>query len=73
MPLILPSLAGLTDSQRRDHLIGLLDDVRKAYDFARTRRVELMVTARENGMSCHDIGVVLGITENAVRGHLKRA
>lgn len=71
--ITLPSLAGLTDSERRDSFIGLLDDVRKAYDSTRIRRVELMVAARENGLSCHDIGVVLGITENAVRAQIKRA
>ena len=71
--IILPSLAGLTDTERRDRLIGLLDDVRKAYESARTTRVQLMVEARHNGLSCHDIGIVLGITENAVRAQIKRA
>lgn len=71
--IILPSLAGLTVSERRDCLIGLLDDIRKAYDSTRIMRIELMIAARENDLSCHDIGVVLGITENAVRAQIKRA
>lgn len=69
---ILPILDGLTDAERRDLLIGKLDDVRRAYESARIGRLELMVTARANGLSCHDIGVVLGVTENAIRAQIRR-
>lgn len=69
---ILPILDGLSDAERRDRLIGMLDDVRRAYDSARIGRLELMVIARDNGLSCHDIGVVLGVTENAVRAQIRR-
>ncbi|WP_280475465.1 hypothetical protein [Nocardia asiatica] len=70
---ILPILDGLTDAERHDYLIGLLDDHRRQYEATRLNRVPLMRLARENGLSCHDIGVVLGITENAVRTAINRA
>lgn len=70
---ILPStLAGLTDSERRTHLIRLLDRAREAYIAARAERVELMVLARENGVSCRDIGIVLGISEQSARAQIAR-
>lgn len=69
---ILPIFDGLSDAERRDRLIGMLDDVRRAYDSARIGRLELMVIARDNGLSCHEIGVVLGVTENAVRAQIRR-
>jgi hypothetical protein len=69
---ILPILDGLTDAERHDYLIGLLDDHRRQYEATRLNRVPLMRLAREHGLSCHDIGVVLGITENAVRTAIKR-
>lgn len=71
---ILPStLAGLTDSERRVHLIHLLDEVRQRYDSARDDRRRLMVFARDNGVSCRDIGIVLGISEQSTRAQIKRA
>lgn len=69
---ILPILDGLSDAERRDQLIGMLDDVRRAYEAARIGRLELMVLARDGGLSCHDIGVVLGVTENAIRAQINR-
>jgi hypothetical protein len=69
---ILPILDGLTDAERRDVLIGMLDDVRRAYESARIGRLELMAFARDNGLSCHEIGVVLGVTENAIRAQIRR-
>lgn len=73
VPPILPSiLAGLTDSERRTHLIHLLDQAREAYIAARAMRVELMVLARDNGVSCRDIGTVLGISEQSARAQISR-
>lgn len=69
----LPSLAGLTDIERRETLIRSLDVARQRYDAARSNRIELIFTARANKVSCHDIGVALGVTENTVRGLMKRA
>lgn len=72
--LILPStLAGLTDSERRTLLIHLLDQARDAYIAARAERVELMMLARDNGVSCRDIGIVLGISEQSARAQINRA
>lgn len=70
---ILPSLAGLTDSERRKLLIHLLDDVRQRYDAVRSSRHGLMVLARDDGMSCRDIGTVLGISEQSARDQINRA
>lgn len=70
---ILPStLAGLTDTERRTRIIYLLDDARQRYIAARAARLRLMVLARDNGVSCRDIGIVLGISEQAVRAQIKR-
>lgn len=70
---ILPSLAGLTEYERRKVLIHLLDDARQRYIAARADRLELMTAAREYGMSCRDIGTVLGISEQSTRAQIKRA
>jgi hypothetical protein len=69
---ILPSLAGLTDTERYKHLIGALDDVQRSYEAARKSRDQFMVFARENGVSCHDIAIVLGITESGVRARIRQ-
>lgn len=62
-----------SDIEQVDRMIGKLDQVRDLYESSRMNRIRLMVEARKHGMSCHDIGVVLGITENAVRSAIKRA
>lgn len=66
-------LPAMTPEELRNYAIGLLDDDRCQYESARTRRPLSMMFARDCGLSCHDIGVVLGITENAVRQAMKRA
>ncbi len=72
VPTILPILDGLTDAERRELLIGKLDEVRRAYESARNDRLQLMVLARDNGMSCHEIAILLGRTENAIRAQIRR-
>ena len=72
-PILPSTLAGLTDSERRVHLIHLLDDARQRYDAARVDRHRLMVLARDNGVSCREIGIVLGISEQSTRAQIKRA
>lgn len=72
--LILPSIpAGLTDSERRVYLIRLLDEIREQYDAVREDRHQLMVLARDNGVSCRHIGIVLGISEQSARDQINRA
>ena len=61
------------EPEQVDRMIGRLDQVRDLYESTRMNRIRLMVQARRMGISCHDIGVVLGITENAVRSAVKRA
>lgn len=61
------------EPEQVDRMIGRLDQVRDLYESTRLNRIRLMVQARKLGMSCHDIGVVMGITENAVRSAIKRA
>lgn len=70
--LILPDWEHLTDSERRDQWMGLLDDARRHFELARHKRVQLMVAAKEAGVRCMDIAVALGITENAVYAQVKK-
>lgn len=72
-PLIIPSSAGLTIADRRNKLISDLKRARRRYDAARSNRVDLIFAARELEVSCHDIGIALGITDTAVRGLMNRA
>jgi hypothetical protein len=70
--LILPDWEHLTDSERRDQWMGLLDDARRQFERTRYKRVQLMVAAKEAGVRCMDIAVALGITENAVYAQVKK-
>lgn len=72
VPNILPSLAGLTDSERYKHLIGALDDVHGRVKAVLKEQDALMVFARDNGVSCHEIAIVLEITESGVRARLRK-
>lgn len=71
--IILPSLAGLTEYECRTRLVHLLDNARQQYHAARANRIELMLLARDYGVSCRDIGTVLGISEQSTRDQIKRA
>ncbi|WP_280393115.1 hypothetical protein [Nocardia wallacei] len=70
--LSIPDWDDLTDSERRDIWMGLLDDARRQFEFARHNRVQTMVAAKEAGIRCMDIAVALGITENAVYAQVKK-
>ncbi len=71
--LMIADLSAMTPVQRRDFAIGVLDGDRRQYETAKFRRPLSMMFARECGLSCHDIGAVLGITGEAVRQAIKRA
>lgn len=62
-----------SDIESRDRMLGELDYIRDLVESSRMNRVRLMMKARHQGWSCHDIGVALGITEDAVRKAIKRA
>lgn len=68
---ILPSIAGLTDIERHKYLIDLLDGAHQGYESAQSLRDRTMVFARAHGVSCHDIAIVLGITESGVRARIR--
>lgn len=60
-------------SWTKDQIIGRLDEVHHHYVESRYARVQWMVLAREHGLSFHEIGVAVGITENAARKAVNRA
>lgn len=67
------SIERTPDIDQTDKLLELLDQVRDQYESSRLNRRRLMVHARKAGLSCHDIGVALGITESAVRKAIAQA
>ncbi|WP_143545307.1 hypothetical protein [Rhodococcus sp. 15-649-2-2] len=71
--MTIASVEGDPEPEQVDRMIGRLDQVRDLYESSRMNRIRLMSEARKLGMSCHEIGIVLGITENAVRSAIKRA
>jgi hypothetical protein len=71
--LSISKIAEPYDTNPRDHAIGLLDSIRHQYEYARINRIRLMIYAREQGLSCHEIGIVLGLTEDGVRKAIARA
>lgn len=66
-------VCSLPSDSDRDRLIGLLDGVRHDYEEARQRRVELILLAREQGMSYHQIAMAVGLTEGGARKLAYRA
>lgn len=71
--LTVPSVGRPSDSELQSHAITLLDEVRSQYESARINRLRYMQLARKYGLSCMDIGSILGITESAVRKALAKA
>jgi sigma54-dependent transcription regulator len=67
------SLSQPTDSQRRDDMIAKLDHIRDLYETSKLNRVRYMAEARRAGLSFYEIGIVLGITDDAVRKAVARA
>ena len=57
----------------RDNAIRLLDNARREYSTARYNRIRSMQLARACGLSCSEIGEVLGVTDSGVRKALQRA
>lgn len=62
-----------SDIERQDRMVGRLDDIRHQYESSKLNRDRLMAQARHMGMTHHEIGEVLGITESAVRAAIKRS
>lgn len=69
----LPSNAGLTDHEHHIDLLRRLDAADQRYTASRSERRGLMVRARAAGVSCRDIGIVLGISEQSARDQIRRA
>ena len=57
----------------KDELIGRLDEARHYYEQSRYQRLQWMIVARQQGMSFHEIAVVMGITENGARKAVAKA
>lgn len=57
----------------KDELIGRLDEARHYYEQSRYQRLQWMIVARQNGLSFHEIAVVMGITENGARKAVTKA
>jgi len=62
-----------SDIEKQERMVGRLDRVRDLYESSKLNRDRLMAQARRQGMTHHEIGEVLGITESAVRAAIKRA
>lgn len=63
----------LPDGGDRDRLIQQLDEARHLYERARQNRIELVLEAREHGMSFHQIALAIGLTEGGARKLAERA
>lgn len=71
MSISMPELQDQTYS--KDELIGRLDEARHYYEHSRYARVQWMIFARQQGMSFHEIGVAMGITEAGARKAVMKA
>lgn len=65
----------LSDDQpwTKDQIIGRLDEANRHYIESRYARVQWMVFAKDRGLSFHEIGVAVGITEQAARKAVNKA
>lgn len=63
----------LAQLRRQVAAIELLVVHRQKYDAMRRARVNLIESARREGVTFREIGIALGITEGAVRAILRRS
>ncbi|NKS17339.1 hypothetical protein GS490_13515 [Rhodococcus hoagii] len=67
------NVTGTQPRVSRRHIITRLDDIRSARERVHFDWIDAMREAREHGFTNQQIADVLGVTEAAVRGALKRA